>query len=252
MGNNTPWLKRLSLTRIDRTKFLTDEELVKIYEFCRDHEHLPRWTQPCFTARVALGLGARVSELAAIMLQDVWPDGLVEIMHGKGPKKVGGKHRSIMPTPEVKDLVLARREAMLRCWPDGLVPFIQTADGWKHDMTQPVNRRTLWDWWSRVLQEAGVRHMRIHDARHSYATWELSTKRLDLQELMVQLGHSDISITSALYAHVISERLYKTEDPAWWAVARDREPKSIEKPKRPVEEILHDFHHGIPIVIHQR
>ncbi len=55
---------------------------------------------------------------------------------------------------------------------------------------------------SKLLQEIGVPHMRLHDLRHSAATILLSlgVNAKVIQEL---LGHSDIVITLGIYGHVL-------------------------------------------------
>src|SRR5438105_1745758 len=51
------------------------------------------------------------------------------------------------------------------------------------------NSNYLLRMFKKLLQEAGVPHMPIHDLRHSAAT--------------ILLGHSDISITLGLYSHLL-------------------------------------------------
>lgn len=47
-------------------------------------------------------------------------------------------------------------------------------------------------------------HIRFHDLRHSTASF-LIKNGLSLKEIQIWLGHSDISITANIYAHVDSE-----------------------------------------------
>jgi integrase len=52
------------------------------------------------------------------------------------------------------------------------------------------------------LKGAGLRHVRIHDLRHSYATIRL-LRGHNIGDVAFQLGHSDVSITYRVYAHWI-------------------------------------------------
>lgn len=59
--------------------------------------------------------------------------------------------------------------------------------------------------------KAGVKHIRIHDFRHSHASL-LANNGIDIQEIARRLGHSDVSITLKIYSHLYpkeSERALK-------------------------------------------
>jgi integrase len=55
---------------------------------------------------------------------------------------------------------------------------------------------------TRCLSAAKLRHIRIHDLRHSYATIRL-LKGHNIGDVSYQLGHSGISITYDVYGHWI-------------------------------------------------
>lgn len=59
------------------------------------------------------------------------------------------------------------------------------------------------------LKRAGLRKIRIHDLRHSYATIRL-LKGHNIGDVSYQLGHSDISITYNVYGHWIPGK-FKSE-----------------------------------------
>lgn len=48
---------------------------------------------------------------------------------------------------------------------------------------------------------AGVKHIRIHDFRHSHASL-LANEGINIQEIARRLGHSKISITWETYSHL--------------------------------------------------
>jgi integrase len=56
--------------------------------------------------------------------------------------------------------------------------------------------------YKRVLTKAGIREMRLHDIRHTYASLLLS-KGENPVYVKEQLGHSSIKITVDIYGHLI-------------------------------------------------
>ncbi|GGS65427.1 hypothetical protein GCM10010270_40920 [Streptomyces violaceus] len=63
---------------------------------------------------------------------------------------------------------------------------------------RPVEPRNVYRSFTRVTQSAGLRVIRLHDARHGTAT--LLTAAGVVMEI---LGHSQISITMDVYTHVV-------------------------------------------------
>ena len=55
--------------------------------------------------------------------------------------------------------------------------------------------------WCRLLEGAGVDHLRWHDLRHAHATLMLQ-QGVHLRIVSARLGHSRIGITADLYSHV--------------------------------------------------
>lgn len=60
-----------------------------------------------------------------------------------------------------------------------------------------------WKAWKALLEDAGVPHRRLHDARHTAATMLLA-QGVPTRVVMEILGHSQISVTSK-YQHVVDE-----------------------------------------------
>jgi integrase len=58
--------------------------------------------------------------------------------------------------------------------------------------------------WKILLADAGVRHARLHDARHTAATIML-TMGVPARAVMQILGHSQITLTLGTYSHVEPE-----------------------------------------------
>ena len=69
------------------------------------------------------------------------------------------------------------------------------------DPTRPLNASWFWRHvWSPLLDKAAVRAIRVHDARHTYASLMLRGG-VPIASLSRQLGHSSIQITVDLYGH---------------------------------------------------
>ncbi|WP_329395342.1 site-specific integrase [Streptomyces lydicus] len=69
---------------------------------------------------------------------------------------------------------------------------------------RPVEPRNLYRSFTRVAQSAGLRVIRLHDARHGCATI-LTAAGVAPRVVMEILGHSQISITMDVYTHVVQD-----------------------------------------------
>ena len=68
----------------------------------------------------------------------------------------------------------------------------------------PIDPHSDWKDWRALLNSAGVRTVRLHDARHTAATL-LLTQGVPARVAMQILGHSQISLTLGTYSHVVPE-----------------------------------------------
>ena len=57
---------------------------------------------------------------------------------------------------------------------------------------------------SKILKRNGLRHIRFHDLRHSCASLLLAND-VPMKQIQEWLGHSDISTTANIYAHIVEE-----------------------------------------------
>jgi integrase len=80
-------------------------------------------------------------------------------------------------------------------WQDEDLVFAQ-ANG------RPIDKKTDCDDWTRLLRAAGVRHVRLHDGRHTAATLLLS-ENVHPRVVMELLGHSQMRTTMDMYSHVM-------------------------------------------------
>ncbi|URZ04086.1 tyrosine-type recombinase/integrase [Clostridium felsineum] len=68
-----------------------------------------------------------------------------------------------------------------------------------------LNGRNMARTYERILKNAGIKYKKFHSLRHTYAT-KLFERGEDLKTVQTLLGHSDISITSNIYTHVMPEK----------------------------------------------
>ena len=110
--------------------------------------------------------------------------------------------RRVVPLPAAVDLLCAHREAQkaeqaraTQLWVD---------QGWifTDEIGGPINPRTDWDPWKRLLAAAGVRDGRLHDARHTAAT-VLLLLGVHERTIMSVLGWSTTAMASR-YTHVVT------------------------------------------------
>lgn len=66
----------------------------------------------------------------------------------------------------------------------------------------PINTSTLTKEFHRLIAEAGLRRIRLHDLRHGTASLMLASGS-PLEVVSKVLGHSSIGITSAVYSHLL-------------------------------------------------
>ena len=66
------------------------------------------------------------------------------------------------------------------------------------------NPRNLSSNFSKLLEMKGLRHIRFHDLRHSCASLLLK-QGVPMKQIQEWLGHSDISTTANIYAHLDSQ-----------------------------------------------
>jgi len=165
-----------------------------------------RWT-------VALALGLRQSEALALQWKDV--DLLnntltvrrsIHRVRGGGliyeePKTRRSQRTVALPIPLAAELhrhkAVQLGEQMLAGseWHDEDLVFAQPNG-------RPIDKKTDHDDWTRLLKAAGVRHVRLHDGRHTAATLLLS-ENVHPRVVMELLGHSQMRTTMDIYSHVM-------------------------------------------------
>ncbi|SNS32575.1 Site-specific recombinase XerD [Geodermatophilus pulveris] len=164
-----------------------------------------RWT-------VALALGLRQSEALALQWKDIdLLTGTLTVRRSihrvrggliyEEPKTRRSQRTLALPLPLVGALHEHRArqlgERMLAGseWHDEDLVFAQPNG-------RPIDKKTDYDDWTRLLHKAGVRHVRLHDGRHTAATLLLS-ENVHPRVVMELLGHSQMRTTMDIYSHVM-------------------------------------------------
>jgi integrase len=185
---------------------LTLEEATAVLHAARERRNKARWT-------VALALGLRQSEALALQWKDIdLLNGTLAVrctlhrVKGKGlvyePPKTPRSLRTLaLPIPLVRALHehKARQtgERMIAAdeWHDEDLVFAQLTG-------RPIDKKADYDAWRNLLKSAGVRHVRLHDGRHTAATLLLS-EGVHPRVVMELLGHSQMRTTMDIYSHVM-------------------------------------------------
>jgi integrase/recombinase XerD len=152
----------------------------------------------------AYGAGLRVSEVAALKVDDIDSARmLIRIEQGKGRKD-----RNAMLSPQLL--------ALLRLWwREGKRRGVMLPHGWLfpgRSPAEPVSTRQLNRAVHEAAEAAGIRkRVTPHTLRHSFAT-HLLEQDVDIRVIQVLLGHSKLD-TTALYARVATKTIRAVTSP---------------------------------------
>ena len=178
---------------------------------------------------LALGCGLRVSELGGLAWPDVHldPKGVSTISIRRGLKLVAGRGRVAeevktarsrrvlhLPEPVVNALIEHRR----RQRSDRLRTGAGARDsGLGHNFVfrtvtgLPVDGPAFWKELAAVSERAGFGHWHPHELRHSAASLMFAAN-VPLKVVSETLGHSSITITADIYAHLLGASRQQAAD----------------------------------------
>ena len=152
----------------------------------------------------AYGAGLRVSEVAALKVDDIDSTRmLIRVEQGKGRKD-----RNAMLSPQLLELLRL-------WWREGKRRNVMLPHGWLfpgRSSVEPVSTRQLNRAVHEAAEAAGIRkHVTPHTLRHSFAT-HLLEQDVDIRVIQVLLGHSKLD-TTALYARVATKTIRSVTSP---------------------------------------
>jgi integrase len=197
------------------------EECKRVLAAAEGLRNSARWT-------VALALGLRQSEALALQWKDIDFDrGTLSVRRGlhrvpgeglvfTEPKTDRSRRTIAVPAPLIEALRkqrVAQNEERLIAgtdWDDWDLVFAQPNG-------RPLDKHSDYEAWIRLLNRAKVRHIRLHDGRHTAATL-LLTAGVHPRVVMELLGHSQMRTTTDIYSHVM---------PALAKEAADRMAKTL-------------------------
>ncbi|MET7853170.1 site-specific integrase [Streptomyces avermitilis] len=169
---------------------------------------------PLYAAFVlAIAMGLRRGELVGLRWTDVDLDKRVLYVRQQTQRRRGvlydddtkNRRNRALPLPAMciaplrwhRMRQVAVRQRAGESWDDGGHVFA-TRNG------RPVEPRNMYRSFTRVAESAGLRVIRLHDARHGCATL-LTAAGVAPRVVMEILGHSQISITMDVYTHVVQD-----------------------------------------------
>jgi integrase len=185
-----------------KADFLTREELGLLLQTCQ--EHFPDY-YPFVLLLARTGL--RLGEAIAVQWGDIDMHGrFIEVKRAfSGPllsTPKNGKPRRVdmsqQLTATLSTLLVERKTATLRKgWSEVPAWVFISEEG------TPYNRGNFrWRIWYKLLEKAGLRRIRIHDLRHTFASLLIQNGE-SLVYVKEQMGHYSIQLTVDTYGHLI-------------------------------------------------
>lgn len=150
--------------------------------------------------------GLRIGEATAFRWPDVdWKHHVLHVRKTHSGGQLGrttktGKTRQVEISPSLLSILKELRRDREREWGKNVPEFVFcTPSGSPMD-----NHNVRYQYFSKVLKSAGLRKIRIHDLRHTFATLHLSSGS-PLQWVSRQLGHASVKITADVYYHYLPD-----------------------------------------------
>jgi integrase len=194
--------KRLQLRREKKTVVepLTGEEVSLFLETCvvRTPEHYPFFL-------CAFRTGMRLGELLGLRWGDLDWHGkfiLVQRSYKLGrmtPTKTGKVRRVDMSDQLIGAMGSLHTERKREALQEGRGEAVETVF---HRAGKPMEQNYIRRVFKRILVQAGLREIRLHDIRHTFASLLLSDGASPVY-VKEQLGHSSIQMTVDIYGHLI-------------------------------------------------
>lgn len=174
-----------------RVRWITQEEASRLVEAAELHARWPHL--PCFI-RLALNTGARKSELLKLTWSRVDRQRRLFVLEAGDTKS--GKRRSVPLNDAAADAL-----AVLGGWGHRHAP----GNPWVFGRPGGQRIMTFQTGFESACERAGIENFRIHDMRHTCASW-LVMAGVPLEVVRDLLGHSSVTVTER-YAHLAPARI---------------------------------------------
>lgn len=174
--------------------YLSDEQLVSLMDVLRSDEN----RTVCNIAILLLGTGCRLNEILTAKKSDIDVENRVLKIAAINAK--GKRVRSVPLNDASLDIILKQ---------------FNDTEGYEHLFVNHQTGKpytTIMKVWTRLRNKAGLPHLRIHDLRHSFASFLVNSGRT-LYEVQQILGHSQ-SIVTERYAHLSTKTLQDASNSA--------------------------------------
>jgi integrase len=150
---------------------------------------------------LALRTGMRIGEIRALKWKDLeFENRLIEVRRscrqGRVTKPKNGKGRKVDMSKQLAGVLRELKHKQWKKYAGKEVPQWVFANGRGGMLRHNTFRAALMS----CLNKAGLRNIRIHDLRHTYATTRLLSDH-NIGDVSYQLGHSSIKITYDTYGH---------------------------------------------------
>jgi integrase len=185
--------------------FLTVEELGLFLRTAR--KHYPRF-YPAFALAALTGM--RRGEVAALQWDDIdWHGKFIVVQRNEWLGRIlspkNGKTRRVDASDQLLAILQEHRRSMaaesLRLGRP-MSEYMFENEAKKDEDRGGFSSGYLWEVFKKILKKAGMRSVRLHDLRHSYAS-ALIANGESLAYVRDQLGHADISMTVNKYGHLV-------------------------------------------------
>ncbi len=225
-------LKRLGLEKKKKepTQPLTTEEVQHFLCICLKFS--PEF-YPLFLCGFRTGM--RLGELLALKWSVIdWNKRFIQVdksyKRGEVSQTKTGKTRRVDLSDQLaetlKTLLIQRKREALKSGHGEEVEWIFHKNG------KPISQNSVRNVFKRILKKAGIREIRVHDMRHTFASLLLSQGESPVY-VKEQLGHHSIKITVDIYGHLIpsSNRQAVNQLDEQQPSATHTQPEKKESPK---------------------
>jgi integrase len=199
-------VSRQASSEVDRVSAWTADEVRVLLGVARINES-------AFYPFIAflLSTGCRKGEALGLKWEDVdFTSRRVSVRRALVRGKLGtpknGRERTVVLSTDLEEVLndlleQRRREGLKHGWSE-IPEFVFCSQSGGPLDERNVNR--TWDRLRRKCQSHGVRPLRLHDARHTFASLALAAGK-SIKWTATQLGHSDPALTLRVYAHALPD-----------------------------------------------